>query len=79
MKCECTQCPECHGTGNAFISFSGEYMGSGRCDDLDELVTCERCDGSGLDYFCRECQQAAEDAEAEAEERDRQEELRNRY
>ena len=55
MPCECIPCPQCNGTGTIWISFSGEYLGSHRCDDLDEMDGCEACGGSGVDSFCDEC------------------------
>lgn len=60
MACECTKCPECKGTGNVWFSFSGEYLGHNRCDDLDEMESCYMCGGSGIDSLCRECQESDE-------------------
>ena len=32
-----------------------KYLGSKRCDDLDEMDMCGECDGSGLEEICDEC------------------------
>ena len=68
MGCKCVTCGECGGTGNIWISFSGEYLGNNRCDDLDELDTCPECGGDGLSEMCDECRERIE------EEREREEE-----
>jgi hypothetical protein len=60
MTCKCVVCPECEGSGNVWRSFSGKYLGNHRCDDLDELETCEECRGSGVAEICDECQMAEE-------------------
>ena len=54
--CKCIMCKECNGSGSAWISSSGEYLGQGRCDDFDELEACDQCGGSGIDAMCEECQ-----------------------
>jgi hypothetical protein len=64
MKCECITCPECGGSGDVWRSFSGEYLGNHRCDDLDELETCELCGGEGVTYFCHYCRERMEEGEA---------------
>lgn len=77
MACECIECPECGGTGNVWVSFSGKYLGNRRCDDLDEMESCPQCGGSGIDYMCEECAYAQEEEERrmmeeeEAEKRER--------
>ena len=55
MTCTCIPCSECDGTGTVWYSFSGEYLGKHRCDDLDELETCSECHGSGISELCDEC------------------------
>lgn len=60
MACECVSCPECGGSGSVWFSFSGKYIGRNRHDDLDELETCHKCDGSGLSELCDECRDAIE-------------------
>jgi DnaJ-class molecular chaperone len=75
MTCACIQCDECHGTGTVWISFSGKYLGSNRCDDLDSLETCDECGGRGLSEICAECQEkedAADQEEFEAYQRRQQ-------
>ena len=62
MSCKCVRCPECRGSGNVWISFSGEYLGSSRCDDLDELEACPECEGSGIIEMCDECRETEEEA-----------------
>ena len=48
-KCTCVSCPDCEGTGSVWFTFGHkEYLGQRRCDDLDELETCEECRGSRL-------------------------------
>lgn len=63
MTCKCVPCSECNGSGSVWFSFSGKYLGNHRSDDLDELVTCEVCSGSGLDEMCDECREKEEEAE----------------
>ena len=69
--CTCAKCPECGGTGDVWISFSGEYLGRFRCDDLDELDVCPLCDGSGILDMCDACREAEEEAREEEWERAR--------
>lgn len=60
--CRCVSCAECRGSGRVWFAFGGrEYLGSRRCDDLDEMETCEECSGSGLAEVCDRCQQAMDD------------------
>jgi len=54
-ECTCQKCPECGGTGNIWISFSGKYLGRYRGDDLDELDICPECEGSGIISMCENC------------------------
>ena len=62
-KCTCVSCAECNGTGDVWISFSGEYMGRYRCDDLDELEMCADCGGSGITEMCDYCRDEREEEE----------------
>lgn len=62
MACRCVSCGECSGSGRAWQDFEGRYLGSHRGDDLDELVQCFDCGGSGLSEMCDECRDA-EDGE----------------
>ena len=55
MTCRCVSCGECLGSGFAWVDFWGRHLGARRCDDLDELVRCEECGGSGLSEECDEC------------------------
>jgi hypothetical protein len=56
-QCTCVSCGECRGTGTVWFAFGGrEYLGNRRCDDLDEMHTCEECGGSGLSEMCDFCQ-----------------------
>ena len=80
MACQCEICPECNGSGTVWTSFSGEYLGNNRYDDLDELDTCPVCDGDGLSYFCPECDEAwREEEERQYFEYVEQERCRNRW
>lgn len=55
--CRCVNCGECRGSGSVWFAFGGkEYLGNSRCDDLDELETCEGCGGSGIVETCDRCQ-----------------------
>lgn len=60
-RCRCVSCAECDGTGNVWFSFSGQYLGNNRCDDLDDLRTCDECNGSGLSEMCDLCQDRHEE------------------
>lgn len=55
-RCTCVSCAECRGSGSVWFSFSNRYLGNSRCDDLDDLRTCEECGGSGLSEMCDVCQ-----------------------
>lgn len=55
MPCECIRCDGCGGSGFVWRSFSGEYLGKNRCDDLSEMETCEDCGGDGITDMCDEC------------------------
>lgn len=56
QRCECVRCAECRGSGTVWFSFGGKtYLGSGRCDDLDEMETCGECSGSGIVEVCDHC------------------------
>ena len=65
-SCECVSCSSCGGTGNVWFAFpgpdrGGEYLGSHRSDDLDEMETCMECGGSGTIETCYECQDLLDD------------------
>jgi hypothetical protein len=53
--CKCVRCPECKGAGHIWYAFDGEYLGSARCDDLDEMGPCDTCQGSGVTETCDSC------------------------
>lgn len=56
QRCTCVSCGECGGSGTVWFAFGGkEYLGNSRCDDLDEMETCEECGGSGLSEKCEYC------------------------
>ena len=55
MKCECIQCPACNGTGDVWWSWNGRNLGNSRCDDFDELESCEECGGEGIIQMCWHC------------------------
>lgn len=60
--CRCVRCPECRGSGHVWFAFGGrEYLGAGRCDDLDEMEGCDECQGSGITEMCDKCQREWED------------------
>ena len=54
-ECTCVPCDECNGTGWVWRSFSGEYLGNSRCDDLDTLDVCPVCDGERIVEMCDHC------------------------
>jgi len=54
--CTCVRCGECGGSGTIWLDFNGRYLGNRRCDDLDEMETCEECGGSGIVEVCARCQ-----------------------
>jgi len=55
MTCKCISCVDCGGSGSVAYSFSGEYLGTKRCDDLDTFETCDECGGNGTSEVCEEC------------------------
>jgi hypothetical protein len=60
--CTCVSCGECGGSGTVWFAFGGrEYLGNSRCDDLDEMETCEECRGSGITEMCDYCQDTRDD------------------
>lgn len=59
-ECTCSSCPSCNGTGNVWFSFTGEYLGRSRCDDLDTMETCEDCNGTGVFDTCDRCRDLEE-------------------
>ena len=79
MACTCTKCPDCNGTGNIWVSFSGKYLGTNRCDDLDEMESCPTCGGEGITDYCQECCDAYREMEEEEEERAREDFIRRQY
>lgn len=38
-------------------------MGKYRCDDFDEMMTCDECDGTGVVEICDECFELMETGE----------------
>lgn len=56
-RCTCVSCGECAGSGSVWFSFSGQYLGNNRSDDLDDLRTCDECNGSGICEVCDLCQE----------------------
>lgn len=68
MTCSCVPCSECNGSGSVWFAFGGRYLGRGRCDDMDELETCDECRGSGISEMCDYCREQEEEAEWEAAE-----------
>jgi len=55
QQCTCTRCGACGGSGNVWFAFDGTYPGNSRCDDLDDLETCDECRGSGISAECDYC------------------------
>jgi hypothetical protein len=70
MACKCVRCRECGGSGSVWFSFDKQYLGTHRCDDLDELETCEECGGSGISETCQECLDIYEKEQYEKEEKE---------
>lgn len=60
-NCTCERCPECRGGGYVWYALDGTYLGSRRCDDLDELDVCEECNGSGILDVCDYCHMLEEE------------------
>ena len=54
-ECTCVDCPLCKGSGQVRSSSNDDYLGTGRCDDMDELECCAYCHGSGIDDYCDYC------------------------
>lgn len=79
MACKCVRCAECGGTGNIWVSLSGEYLGNSRCDDFDELDTCEDCDGTGITETCDDCREWQEEEYDRMFEEEQRDLKRNRY
>ena len=65
-KCRCVQCGECGGSGIVWYSFTGEYLGNHRSDDLDDLDTCPECHGLGIDGLCSYCEELLHDEDEAA-------------
>ncbi len=55
MACTCIACPDCNGVGSIWVDYRGRYLGRNRCDDSDELETCQACRGTGYSEQCEEC------------------------
>lgn len=62
MACECVSCSACGGSGNIWLDFKGRYLGQHRCDDMDEMESCEECRGRGIVEVCEACSDAEEEA-----------------
>lgn len=58
--CRCVNCHDCNGSGSIWLDFRGRYLGSSRCDDLDELEICESCGGCGIVETCSRCEMLEE-------------------
>ena len=69
--CECVPCHECRGSGNIWIDWRGRYLGNSRCDDMDELETCDTCGGHRIVEMCDRCGELYELDEMEQEESER--------
>lgn len=54
-SCSCVSCDECKGSGVIWVAVDGSYLGCRRCDDLDDVETCNECGGIGLTEICQEC------------------------
>jgi hypothetical protein len=65
--CTCVRCDACRGSGTIWFDFRGRYLGNSRCDDLDEMESCEECRGSGITETCDHCSDMA-DLEADRNE-----------
>lgn len=60
--CRCVPCPECRGGRVVWFALGGrEYLGTRRCDDLDEMETCDECRGSGVYDVCDKCAEEMND------------------
>jgi len=55
MNCKCVRCLDCGGSGSVWCSFTGEYLGNHRSDDMDTLETCLECNGQGITEMCDDC------------------------
>lgn len=64
--CNCIVCSECNGTGSVWRSLRGEYLGKMRCDDMDELESCDCCGGTGIADECEGCEKQRAEEEAGA-------------
>lgn len=73
--CDCVICHECRGSGDVWYSFGGpgrgKYLGSSRWDDLDEMESCDVCNGSGIVERCDRCDELDELYAIEEEEDER--------
>ncbi len=71
MPCQCVSCDECKGSGYVYFSFGGwkhgRYLGSHRCDDLDEQEGCDVCGGRGILETCDRCAELEELSYEESE------------
>jgi len=55
VPCECVMCSACGGSGHIWLDFKGRYLGQHRSDDLDEMESCESCQGTGVTEMCGYC------------------------
>jgi len=60
-KCICVTCGACDGTGHIYVDMRGRYIGRHASDDMDEMVSCPACDGSGITEECDYCLDRAND------------------
>lgn len=61
-RCTCQSCPECGGSGFVWWTFAHQkYLGNRRCDDLDEMESCEECRGGGANNLCDYCMEKLDD------------------
>jgi hypothetical protein len=58
MACKCVSCRECHGSGHVWVTMGGQYLGSARSSDMDDMETCPECRGDGIEEVCDECEEA---------------------
>jgi len=64
-ECKCVRCGECNGSGRVWETFDGKYLGDHRSDDMDELICCPDCDGSGVTEYCDGCMKLEMDNDCE--------------
>lgn len=54
-SCQCVPCLICRGKGIIWFDLFGNFVGGGRCDDLDISESCSNCDGTGIVEVCGAC------------------------